>query len=124
MINLSTGYTIVLTPKKAIAVDSFDQTIYALSKFDQWLFPKCTMLCVLHIKKALLGANRNLVNGTRLSYLLSDNTIETIGLETASIDVNYIHKTRYYFQLKVFAIYKCLKEEHASSQDEKAFHLS
>ena len=48
----------------------------------------------LHIKKELLIANGHLVAGTRLEDILSDTSIHTVGLQTATVDVNYIHKAR------------------------------
>ena len=68
------------------------------------------------MEKALLTTNVKLVRGTGLNKLLGDRAIETIGLETAFLDVNHIHKARYAVQLSVVAIYSCLKEAHLNSQ--------
>ena len=48
----------------------------------------------LHIKKELLIANRQLVAGARLEDILGDTSIYTVGLQTANVDVNHIHKAR------------------------------
>ena len=58
------------------------------------------------------------MRGIRLNDILGDSSIDTIGLQTASVDVNHIHKARYSVQLSIVAMYACLKEAHAQSQTE------
>ena len=63
-----------------------------------------------HIEKELLIANGHLLAGTRVDEILDDIFIDTAGLQTATADVNHIHKARNYVQLSVVSIYTCLKE--------------
>ena len=62
-----------------------------------------------HIEKELLIANGHLLAGTRVDEILDDIFIDTAGLQTATADVNHIHKARNYVQLSVVSIYTCLK---------------
>ena len=94
-------YTNTLNPQQVTAVDCSDQLIYALSKIIQWkylefAFPKYFALFgALHIEKELLIANKHLVAGTGLDKILGDTSIDTAGLQTATVDVNLIYKARY-----------------------------
>ena len=69
-----------------------------------------------HLKHEYI--NRLKVRGTWLTEILGDNDIDTIGLQTASVDVNHIHKSRYSVQLSVVAIYACLKEAYDKSKSD------
>ena len=60
-------------------------------------------------------ANGHLVAGTGLDQILSDKSIDTAGLQTATVNVNHIQKARYSVQLSVVSIYTCLKGAHKSS---------
>ena len=60
-------------------------------------------------------ANGHLVAGTGLDGILGDTSIDTAGLETATVDVNHIHKARYSVHLSVVPIYTCLKKAHKAS---------
>ena len=75
----------------------------------------------LLIEKELLIANGNLV-GTGLEENLGDKSIYTAGLQTATVDVNHIHKARYLLQLSVVPIYICLKEAHEASNSVLPLH--
>ena len=66
-------------------------------------------------EKELLKANRHLVAGTGLDKILGDTSIDTAGLQTATVEVNHIHKARYSVQLSVVSIYTSLKEAHKAS---------
>ena len=100
LINLCIEYTNTLNPQQVTAVDSSDQPIYPLSKIIQWkysefAFPKYFALFGgLHIEKELLIANGHLVAGIGLDEILGDTSIGTAGLQTATVDVNHIHKAR------------------------------
>ena len=125
LISLFIEYTRVLNPTQVTAVDCSDQPIYALSKILQWTFPErfsvpkyFPMFGCLHIEKALFMSNGHLVRGMGLTEILGDNEIDTIGLQTTSVDVNHIHKARYSIQLSVVAIYACLKDAHYRSQSD------
>ena len=85
-------FTNTLNPQQVAAVDCSDQSMYALSKIVQTM--GTCILEVLHIKKELLIANGHLVAGTRLEGILSDTSIHTVGLQTATVDVNHIHKAK------------------------------
>ena len=67
------------------------------------------MIGALLIDKELLIANGHLV-GTRLEENLRDTSSYTAGLQTATAEVNFIHKARYSAQLSVVSICFCLKE--------------
>ena len=60
-------------------------------------------------------ANGHLVAGTGLDEFLGDTSIDTAGLQTATVDVNHIHKARYSVQLSIVSIYTCLKKVHKAS---------
>ena len=100
------------------AVCCSDQPIYVLSKIIQWKYPEfefskySSLFGALHIEKELLIANEHLVAGTGLEEILDDTSIYIAGLQTATVDVNHIHKARYSVQLCVVPIYICLKEVH------------
>ena len=125
LISLCVEYTRTLNPEQVTAVDCSDQPIYALSKIIQWTIPHkfsfpnyFPIFGCLHIEKALLISNEHLVRGIGLNDILGDSSIDTIGLQTTSVDVNHIHKARYSVQLSIVAMYACLKEAHAQSQTE------
>ena len=67
------------------------------------------LLGALLIEKKLLIANGHLV-GTGLEENLGDISSYTAGLQTASVEVNLIHKARYSVRLSVVQICICLKE--------------
>ena len=50
-----------------------------------------------------------MIGGSGLDEILGDIAIDTIGLETAAVDVNHIHKARYSVQLSVVSVYARLK---------------
>ena len=104
LFSLFVEYTQTLNPQQLTAVDCSDQLIYAVSKNNQWLYPEFvvqryfTLFGGLHIEKAMLDAHGNLIRGSGLEDLLGDKQIETIGLQTAALDVNHIHRGRYVIQ--------------------------
>ena len=59
-------------------------------------------------------ANGNLIGG--LDEILGDSAIDTIGLETAAVDVNHIHNARYSVQLSVVSVYACLIEAYKQNK--------
>ena len=67
------------------------------------------LLGALLIEKKLLIANGHLV-GTGLEENLGDTSSYTAGLQTATVEVNLIHKARYSVRLSVVQICICLKE--------------
>ena len=104
-----------LNPLQVAAVDFSDQPMYALStilqsKYQEFAFSKYFALS-LHIKKELLIVIGHLVAETRLEDILGDISIYTVGLQTATVDVNHIHKARYSVQLSVVLIYICLSSQ-------------
>ena len=60
-------------------------------------------------------ANGHLVVGTELNEILGDTSIDAAGLQTATVEVNHIHKASYSVQLSVVSIYTCLKKAHKAS---------
>ena len=122
LISLFINYTNTLNPQQITAVDCSDQPIYALSKINQWMCPDISfpryfpLFGGLHIENALLIANGNLLGGSGLDNILGVAAIDTIGLETAVLDVNHIHKAGYSLQLSVVVIYACLKEAYTHSK--------
>ena len=121
VIKLCIEYTNTLSPQQVTAVDCLDQPIYALSKIIQWKYPEFAfpkyfaLFAALHIEKELLIANGHLVAGTGLDEILGDTSIDTAGLETATVDLNHIHKARYSVHLSVVPIYTFLKKAHKAS---------
>ena len=121
LIKLCIEYANTLNPQQVTAVDCSYQPIYALSKIIQWNYPEFTfpkyhaLFGALHIEKKLLIANGHLVAGTGLDEILGDKSIDTAGLQTATVDVNHIHKSRYSVQLSVVLKYTCLKKAHRAS---------
>ena len=103
------------------AVDCLDQPIYFLCKITQWKYPEFALpnyfalFGALHIETELLIANRHLVVGTGLDKIVGNTSIDTAGLQTATLVVNNIHKAMYSVQLSVVLIYTCLKEVHKAS---------
>ena len=67
------------------------------------------MLGALLIEKKLFIANGHLV-GTGLEDNLGDTSSYAAGLQTATVEVNLIHKARYSVRLSVVQICICLKE--------------
>ena len=121
LIKLCTEYTNTLNRQQVTAVDCSDQPIYALSKIIQWKYPEFAfpkyfaLFGGLHIEKELLIANGHLVAGIGPDEILGVTSIDTAGLQTATVDVNHIHKVRYSVQLSVVSIYTCLKKAHKAS---------
>ena len=105
-----------LNLQQVAAVNCSDQPIYALSriiqrKYREFTFSKYFILS-LYIKKELLIANGHLVAGTRPEDILGVVSIYRDGLQTATLNVNHIHKARHCVQLFVVTIYICLKKAH------------
>ena len=110
-----------MNPQQVTAVDCSYQPIYALSKIIKWKYPEFAfskyfaLFGALHIETELLIANGHLVTGTGLKQVLGDTFIYTAGLQTATVDVNHIHRVMYSVQLSVVPKYICLKEAHEVS---------
>ena len=66
----------------------------------------------------MLVAHGNLIRGSGLEDLLADKQIETIGLQSAALDVNHIHRGRYVIQLLSVGIYACLKAAYTQSKSD------
>ena len=119
LFSLFVEYTQTLNPQQLTTVDCSDQPLYAVSKNSQWLCPKfavpryVALFGGLHIEKAMLVARGNLIRGSGLENLLGYKQIGTIGLQTAALDVNHIHRGRYVIQLSSVGIYACLKAAYA-----------
>ena len=99
LIKLCIEYTNTLNRQQVTTVDCSDQPIYALSKIIQWKYPEFTyskyfaLFGALLSEKELLIPNGQLV-GTGLKEILSDTSIYTAGLQTATVSVNHIHKVQ------------------------------
>ena len=97
LIKLCIKYTNTLNPQPVAAVDCSDQPIYALSKIIQWKYPEFAfpnyfaLFWALHIEKELLIANGHQVAETGTDKILGDTSIDTAGLQTATVNVNHIH---------------------------------
>ena len=115
LIKLCIEYTNTLNPQQMTAVDCSDQPMYALSKIIQWKYPEFaspkyfTLFWAVHMEAELLIENECLVAVTGLDKILGNTAIDKVGLQTATVDLNHIHKARYSFQLSVVSIYTCLK---------------
>ena len=121
LIKFCIEYTDTLNSQQVTAVDCLDQPIYFLCKIIQWKYPEFALpnyfalFGALHIETELLIANRHLVVGTGLDKIVGNTSIDTAGLQTATLVVNHIHKAMYSVQLSVVLIYTCLKEVHKAS---------
>ena len=56
--------------------------------------------------------NRHLVAGKGLYEIPNDTSMDTAGLQTATVDVKHIHKARYSVQLSFVSAYTCLEKAH------------
>ena len=116
LIKLCIEYINTLNSQQVTAVHCSDQPIYVLCKIIQCKYPEkaeyFALFGALHIEKELLIANRHIVVTTGQKEILGDTSIDTAGLQTATVDVNHIHKARYSVQLSVLPINTCLKEAH------------
>ena len=116
LIKLCIEYINTLNSQQVTAVHCSDQPIYVLCKIIQCKYPEkaeyFALFVALHIEKGLLIANRHKVVTIGQDEILGDTSIDTAGLQTATVDVNHIHKARYSVQLSVLSIYTCLKEAH------------
>ena len=98
LISLFVEYTQTLNPQQLTTVYCSDQAIYAVSKIDQWFCPELAvpryfaLFGDVHIEKAMLVTHGNLIIDSGLEDFLGDKQIETIGLQTAALDVNHIHR--------------------------------
>ena len=110
-----------MSPQQVTTLDCLDQPIYSLSKIIQWIYPEFSfskyfaLFGALHIEKELLIGNGHLKARTGLDKILGDTSIDTVGLQTATVDANPIHKVRYSVQLSVVSIYTYFKKAHEAS---------
>ena len=111
----------MLSPQQVTTLDCLDQPIYSLSKIIQWIYPEFSfskyfaLFGELHIENKLLIGNGHLKARTGLEKILGDTSIDTVGLQTATVDANPIHKVRYSVQLSVVSIYTYFKKAHEAS---------
>ena len=118
LIEPSIEYKNTLNSQQVTIVDFLDQPLYTLNKIIQWKYPEFAfpkyfgLFGALLIEKELLIANVHLVAGIGLDKILGNKSIDTAGLQSATVDVNHIHKARYSVQLSVVSIYTCLEQVH------------
>ena len=84
-----------MNPHQVTAVYS-DHPIHFLSKIIQWKYLALPfrkyfdLFGAVHIEKESLKSNGHLIAGTGLGEILGDTSLDTAGLQTATMDVNYI----------------------------------
>ena len=99
LIKLCIEYTNTFNCQQVTAVNCSDQPIYALSNIIQWKYPEFAyskyfaLFGAPLIKKELLIANGQVV-GRGLKEILGDSSIYTVGLQTATVGKNHIHKVQ------------------------------
>ena len=97
-------------------VDVCDQPVYALTKEIQWRFPEDfgfdSYFCLfggLHFEQCILTIHRELIKGSGLYKILSNNILSIIGTG-ALVNANHIKQARYCLQVSLCAIYLKLTE--------------
>ena len=94
-------------------VDVSDQPVYALTKKLQFRHPEMfsqyfPILGQLHIEQSLLVINRQLIEGSGLVQIFTENKFSMIGL-SAVVDVNNIKRARYTSQITLCALFTKLR---------------
>ena len=100
LMKLTVEYTQYLNPGQ-IDVGCSDQALYALQKTIQWAYPKLfgetyfAFMGGLHVEQAALVCIGQLITGSGMDDIVTNASLDTVGLTTAVCDVNNIKKARY-----------------------------
>ena len=95
-------------------VDVSDQPVYALTRQLQLRFPEIfsnysPLFRQLHIEQCLLVIHGQMIKGSGLLEILTENKFSMIGLSAAS-DVNNIKRARYTLQITLCSRFNQLRE--------------
>ena len=113
LMHLNMKWTESLNPGQT-PVDVSDQPVYALTKELQLRYPDTfsnyfPLFGQLHIEQALLVIHGQLVKGSGLLEILTENKFSMIGL-SAVVDVNNIKRARYTLQIILCSLFQQLRE--------------
>ena len=96
-----------------IPIDTCDQPVFALTKGVQWRYPEkfsdehyFSIMGGLHIEQEVLDIHGEIISGRGLTEILDNNELSTIGISSATLDVNHIKRSRYCLQVTLCALYK------------------
>ena len=108
-----------------IPIDTCDQPVFALTKEVQWRYPEkfsddlyFSIMGGLHIEQEALNIHGEIISGSGLAEILKNNDLSTIGIYSATLDINHIKPSWYCLQVTLCALYKKLKEVHANSHSQ------
>ena len=113
LIHLNMKWTETLNPGQT-PVDVSDQPVYALTKELQLRFPEIfsnyfPLFGQLHIEQFLLVIHEQMVKGSGLLEILTENKSSMIGL-SAVVNVNNIKRARYTLQITLCSTFNQLRE--------------
>ena len=109
----------VLNPDQT-PIDVSDQPVYALTKELQFRHPEIfsqyfPIFGQLHIEQSLLVIYGQLIEGSGLVQILTENKFYLLGL-SAVADVNNVKRARYTLQITLCALYIKLREAASVSE--------
>ena len=114
LMNLNAKWTKILNPDQT-PVDVSDHPVYALTKELQEYYSKYfPIFGQLHIEQCLLVIHGQLIKGSGLFEILTENRFSMIGL-SAVVDVNNIKRARYTLQITLCSLFCLLR--NAMSND-------
>ena len=113
LMHLNMKWTAILNPDQT-PVDVSDQPVFALTKELILHFPEIfskyfPLFGQLHIGQCLLVIHGQLIKGSGLLEILTENKFSMIGL-SAVVDVNNIKRARYTVQITLCSLFKLLRE--------------
>ena len=118
LMQLNMKWTAILNPGQT-PVDVRDQPVYALTKELQFrhpgIFSQYFPIFGLHIEQCLLVIHGQLIEGSGLVQILTENKFSMIGL-SAVVDVNNIKRARYTLQITLCALFIKLSEAASVSE--------
>ena len=111
LMHLNMKWTNILNPNQT-PVDVSDQPVYALTKelilrFSDKFSKYFALFGQLHIEQCILVIHGQLIKGSGLLEILTENKFSMIGL-SAVVDVNNIKRARYTLQITLCALFKLL----------------
>ena len=113
LMHLNMKWTAILNPNQT-PVDVSDQPVFALTKELILRFPEkfseyFPLFGQLHIEQCILVIHGQLVKGSGLLEILTENKFSKIGL-SAVVDVNNIKRARYTLQITLCSLFKQLRD--------------
>ena len=113
LMHLNMKWTSILNPNQT-PVDVSDQPVYALTKELILRFPEefskyFALFGQLHIEQCILVIHGQLIEGSGLLEILTENRFSMIGL-SAVVDVNNIKRARYTLQITLCSLFKLLRD--------------